>query len=322
MRVLRFSIAAATLACLIATVPAARPLAAAGPRESMLTSVSWLADHLKDPNLVLLQVGDEKTYPKEHIPGAQAATMNDFIAPMDHSPQAPADQVMVELPTDDALRKTLQRFGISNDSRTVIVESDDWFSPSTRIYLTLVHAGLGANTTMLDGGLTAWKAAGRPTTTDVPTVKPGTISQLNTVKVTVDAAYVQANAKTPGVVILDVRSPAAWAGVEGIGARGGPQKFGHIPGARSLPLEQLWNDNTGLRPEAELERIFADAGVKPGDTVVGYCYIGQRATATLFAAQSLGHPVFLYDGSMDEWSRLNLPLEMPVKKAPVKETVR
>ena len=290
------------------------PTAAASPRESMLTPVAWLAQHLHDSNLVVLQVGEADTYKKEHIPGAQAADMNAFVAPMDHSASAPADQVMVELPSDDALRETLQRFGISDESRIVIVESDDWFSPSTRIYLTLVHAGLGTNTTLLDGGLTAWKAAGHGTTTDVPSVKPGTMLPLKTVKVTVNAAYVQAHENTPDVVLLDVRSPAAWAGVEGIGARNGPQKFGHIPGARSLPLEQLWQDNGGLRPEAELEKIFADAGVKPGDTVVAYCYVGQRATATLFAAKTLGHPILLYDGSMEEWARLNLPLEKPVKK--------
>jgi thiosulfate/3-mercaptopyruvate sulfurtransferase len=300
---------------LVLTASARRAVFAAGQREAMLTPVSWLAQHLKDPNLVILQVGDVGSYKKGHVPGAQAADMSEFAAPMDHSANAPPSQLMLELPSDDQLRTTLQGFGISDNSRIVIVESDNWFSPSTRIYLTLVHAGLGANTTLLDGGLTAWKAAGQTTTTDVPMVKPGTLSPLKTVQVTVDSAYVQAHEKTPGVVILDVRSPEGWEGKERIGSRGGPDKFGHIPGSHSLPLEKLWDeDKSALRPEAELEKLFADAGVKPGDTVVAYCYVGQRATATLFAAQTLGHPTLLYDGSMDEWSKLNLPLEMPTKK--------
>ncbi|HUL73333.1 MAG TPA: rhodanese-like domain-containing protein [Vicinamibacterales bacterium] len=290
-------------------------LQAAGPRESMLTPVSWLAQHLKDPNLVILQVGEVGTYKRGHIPGAEAADMTEFVAPMDHSSTAPAGQIMVELPSDEQLRTTLQGFGISDSSRIVIVESDNYFSPSTRIYLTLVHAGLGANTTLLDGGLPAWKAAGESTTTDVPAVKAGSLSPLRTVQVTVDAAYVQAHEKTPGIAILDVRSPAAWEGKTNSAPPGGPQKFGHIPGATSLPLEQLWDDErSALRPEAELERLFAEAGVKPGDTVVAYCYVGQRATATLFAARTLGHPIWLYDGSMEEWVKLNLPLEMPAKK--------
>jgi len=309
---------ASAVAGLIALIPLVSgqpsPLRAAMPRESMLTPVSWLAQHLKDPNLVILQVGEAGSYKKGHIPGAQAADMNEFVAPMDHSATAPASQIMIELPSDDQLRTTLQGFGISDNSRIVIAESDNDFSPSTRIYLTLVHAGLGANTTLLDGGLLAWKTAGQGVTTDVPAVKAGSLSPLKTIKVTVDAAYVQAHEKTAGVALLDVRSAAAWEGKENSGARGA-QKFGHIPGAASLPLEKLWDEEkSALRPPAELEQLFADAGVKPGDTVVAYCYVGQRATATLFAARTLGHEIWLYDGSMEEWSKLNLPLELPVKK--------
>jgi thiosulfate/3-mercaptopyruvate sulfurtransferase len=92
------------------------------------------------------------------------------------------------------------------------------------------------------------------------------------------------------------------------------KKFGHVLGAVSLPLELLFNEQSMLRPADELEAIFAKAGVKPGDTVIGYCYVGQRATAALFAARTLGHTVLLYDGSMDDWTRRDLPLETTIKK--------
>jgi thiosulfate/3-mercaptopyruvate sulfurtransferase len=314
MSVLRLSGAAAGLAAILVTAAGHSTARAASPRDSMLTPVSWLAQHLSDPNLVILQVGETATYKREHVPGAQAAEMNEFAAPMDHTSSAPPSQIMLELPGDDQLRTTLQGFGVSDNSRIVIVESDNWFSPSTRIYLTLVHAGLGANTSLLDGGLAAWKAAGQKTSSDTPAAKAGTLSPLKTVKVTVDSKYVQANEKTPGVAILDMRSAEAWEGKKSVGPPGAPERFGHIPGARNLPLEKLWDEQkSALRPAAELEKLFAEAGVKPDDTVIGYCYIGQYATATLFAAQSLGHKVLLYDGSMEEWSKLNLPLEMPGK---------
>jgi thiosulfate/3-mercaptopyruvate sulfurtransferase len=55
--------------------------------------------------------------------------------------------------------------------------------------------------------------------------------------------------------------------------------------------------------------------VKPDDTVIGYCHIGQQATAMLFAARSLGHRVLLYDGSFQDWSRrTDLPVENPSQK--------
>jgi len=312
------TLAVVVSALALAAVPAVAPVRvhAAGLRDAMLTSVAWLAAHLHDPDLVILQVGT--SYKEGHIPGAQAAEMSQFAAPSAPMPMtAPgaAAPLRLELPTDDQLRTTLENFGISSRSRIVIAESEDYYSPSTRIYLTLAHAGFGPRTSLLDGGLLAWKAAGQPLTTDIPDVTRTTIGPLPTVAVTVDSAYVLAHGHTPGTAILDVRSPAAWSGTEAVDPREQPQRFGHIPGARSLPLEPLWDDTrSALRPAAELERIFADAGVKPGDTVVAYCYVGQRATAVLFAAETLGHPVRLYDGSMDEWAKLKLPLEMPAKK--------
>jgi thiosulfate/3-mercaptopyruvate sulfurtransferase len=62
-------------------------------------------------------------------------------------------------------------------------------------------------------------------------------------------------------------------------------------------------DDLRLKPRGELEALFRSAGVKPGDTVIGYCHIGQQVTAMLLAARTLGHPVLLYDGSFEDWSR-------------------
>jgi thiosulfate/3-mercaptopyruvate sulfurtransferase len=282
----------------------------------MLTPVSWLVEHFKDPNLVILQVGE--SYKAGHIPGAQEGDLMRFAAPsppMNMGAPKPDGPLTLELPTDDQLRTVLETFGISEHSRILIVESENYHSPSTRIFLTLVHAGFGPQTSLLDGGLPAWRAAGQPVTVDVLPVRQSALPPLKTVPVTVDAAYVQAHENTPGTVILDVRAPAAWDGVMPVNPREQPPRFGHIPGSKPLPLEQLWDDATSsLKPAAQLEQAFAAVGVKAGDSIIGYCYVGQRATATLFAAQTLGHPVWLYDGSMEEWARLRLPLEMPAKK--------
>jgi len=62
----------------------------------------------------------------------------------------------------------------------------------------------------------------------------------------------------------------------------------------------------------ELAALFRDAAVRPGDTVVGYCHLGQFATLMLFGARTLGFPIKLYDGSFQEWgSREDLPVEGP-----------
>jgi thiosulfate/3-mercaptopyruvate sulfurtransferase len=79
---------------------------------------------------------------------------------------------------------------------------------------------------------------------------------------------------------------------------------GHIPGAASVPWASLYDEESArLKSADELRAVFAAAGFEPGDTVVGYCHIGQYATAMLFAARSLGYDIRLFDGSFQEWAR-------------------
>jgi thiosulfate/3-mercaptopyruvate sulfurtransferase len=93
---------------------------------------------------------------------------------------------------------------------------------------------------------------------------------------------------------------------------GGDGRKGHIAGAVSIPFTSVFNDSLRLRSPAELRTIFERAGVAPGDTVVAYCHIGQQATAVVFAARVLGHPVRLYDGSFQDWARRpDFPVENP-----------
>jgi thiosulfate/3-mercaptopyruvate sulfurtransferase len=300
----------AALSCLLLT---AASLRAADSRDSLMVSSAWLAAHLKDPNLVVLASGPKPTYDAGHIPGARFVTMTDFTAPMDHSKMKPTD-LMTEMPDAGAFRDTLQKFGISDTSRIVIYYSDKSFSPTTRIIYALNWAGLGANTVMLDGGLRAWKNAGNATTTDTPSVTPGRLSPLKVrPDLIVDANFVQTTAKTPGYALVDGRATSAYEGMPLPSGNGGSTPLGHIPGAKSVSFEDAFNEREELRSPQELEQLFTKAGVKPGDTIVGYCWVGQQATAMLFAARTLGHDVKLYDGSINDWTARDLPLEI-VKK--------
>jgi len=275
-------------------------------RTSMLVSARWLHEHLNDPKLVLLHVGEKAEYDSTHVAGARFINMSDVAAPRDTAPKA---RVLEMLP-DSALRAQLAKFGISDDSRIVVYFGKDWVSPATRIVLTLDRAGLGGATSLLDGGLPAWVAEGFATTKDVPAPREGRLSALRIKTNTVTGEWVRDNATKSGYALVDARAASFYDGIN----PGGPQtarKTGHIPGAVSVPFTSVWDDNNKLRSAEELKAIFTKAGVKPGDTVVGYCHIGQQATAMLFAARTLGHPVLLYDGSFQDWSALELPVEAP-----------
>jgi thiosulfate/3-mercaptopyruvate sulfurtransferase len=220
---------------------------------------------------------------------------------------------MLEMPMTESLRERLQKLGVSNDSRIVVYYGTDWVSPSTRVVFTLDYAGLGAQTSLLDGGMPAWIRDGHKVTDQVPAPRTGTLAPLRTKPLVVDAAYVKEHIGVRGVSIVDGRDASFYDGVQQGNTHGAAQRAGHIAGAKSVPFTEVTNDNLLLKSPNELAALFTKAGVQPGDTIVGYCHVGQQATAMLFAARSLGHPVLLYDGSFQEWSRLSPSASYPVE---------
>lgn len=274
----------------------------------MLVTPAWLAEHLHDKNLVLLHVGTEEEYAQRHIPGARYL---DHMAVYFASPQG----LTLEMPPAESLRVQLAKMGISDDSRVVLYYGSDWVSITTRVYFTLYYAGLGESTSVLDGGMGAWARAGQQTTAAVPDAQPGRLSALKIRPLVVDAEWVRAHSQAPGYDLVDARAAGFYDGVMESGPRDA-RRHGHIPGARSVPFTQVVDDSNVFKPAAELAELFRVAGVKTGDTIVGYCHIGQQATAMLFAARSIGFPVRLYDGSFEDWAHRNWPVESGATKAP------
>lgn len=292
--------AALLLACAMGAW--ARP---AGADEPLVISPADLARQLGDPELVLLHVGDRADYDAGHISGARFVALAD-LSVSDRS----ATGLALEMPPADVLRQRLAGLGISDRSRVVVYYGKDWISPTTRVVFTLDYAGLGGRTSLLDGGQPAWVREGHSVTTDVPPAREGQLSPLRTRPIIVDAEFVRSRLGSPGIAIVDARTAGFYDGTDVGGPKDRPHRAGHIAGARSLPFTQTAGDDLRLRSLEDLRSLFSKAGVKPGDTVLAYCHIGQQATALIFAARRLGHPVLLYDGSFEDWSRRgDLPVE-------------
>ncbi len=279
---------------------------AAGPAEvqaqasrGMLVTAQEMADGLKRPNAVVLHVGLPDSYAAEHVQGARLLNHFDVVAPSSRGRDA---KLNTELPTPAELETTLEAAGISDDSEIYVYWSDEWVSPSTRVIYTLDWAGLGDRVHLLNGGLPAWKAAGFATTDAETPVGHGSVTVRPRSELVVDAAWIQAHSNDQGVRIVDARSSSYYEGVQE--DRG---VAGHIPAAVSAGFPQFLDDDVRFRSVTDIQALLAEAGVKPGDTVVAYCHLGQIATAVVFAARMAGHDVKLYDGSFQDWAARGLP---------------
>ncbi len=288
---------------MLLTPLAAQETCAITEETPMTVTVDWLAGHLDHKNLVLLHVGIKDEYDAGHIPGALFVNTQDLSAPPEES-----GDLSLQLPSVEKAKAAFEKMGISGDSRIIIYFGKDWVSPATRVYYTFDYFGLGKNTSLLQGGMPAWTTAGKTLSKDVPAVKTGSVKLTANDNILAKAQWLKANLNKDNVKIIDSRTANFYDGSNA----GNMPRAGHIPGAKNIPFNSLADEKNQIKSEAELRKIFTDAGVRPYDTVVTYCHIGQQGTVDYFAAKSLGYKVMLFDGSFQEWSRLtDLPVENP-----------
>jgi thiosulfate/3-mercaptopyruvate sulfurtransferase len=273
-----------------------------GTADSLIVSTAWLASHLKGPHLVILAVGARSDYDAGHIPGSL------WVDYAQITPQG-STGLTTELPSPAKFAEYVTTLGVGNDSRVVIYRvKDSNLTQSARVLVTFDAMGLGANVSLLDGSLATWTGEGRAVTTEVPQVQPGKLDPCPQSDVVTDLAFVKDHLHSPGVRILDARSPEVYSGAQ---ARP-PWSPGHIQGAGNVFFNSLFDDAGKLKPAAELKTRFSAAGVKPGDRVVTYCFIGQQASALYVVSRYLGYDTRLYDGSWEEWMKHpELPTEAP-----------
>jgi thiosulfate/3-mercaptopyruvate sulfurtransferase len=288
-------------AAVVVMVSGAGRLALAQATSDLVVTPAWVAERLNTPDLVILHVGPAAGYTTAHIPGARLAANASFSVTGQRADGTPLN---LQMPDPETLRKGLEGLGISDNSHIVVyAPAPNNTAIATRLMLTLQHAGLGARSHFMQGGLTEWVAQGRPTTDVAPEPKVGTLSVLKVVPLIVDADFVDAQRKAAGMRVIDARTTAFYDGAQTGGGQATPHKTGHIDGAVSVPFSSTYDAQGRFKSVDELRAIFTEAGVKPGETVIAYCHIGQQATATIFAARLLGYDVKLYDGSFEDWSK-------------------
>ncbi len=275
----------------------------------VLVSTQWVAEHLGDPSLRLLESNEDVLlYDLGHIAGAQKidwhADLNDAVV-RDYLDRA-------------GFEALCRRLGI-DESTTVVFYGDknNWWA----CYAFWVFRLFGfANARVMDGGRLKWEQEGRPYVTERPTVVPSryVAPARDDAKIRAFFDDVKRHVAAGGKLI-DVRSPQEFTG-ERTHMPDYPQegtlRGGHIPGAKSVPWARAANPDGSFKPLADLKAIYeGEAGLTPDADVVAYCRIGERSSHTWFVlTYLLGYDrVRNYDGSWTEWGNaVRAPIEKSV----------
>ena len=289
-----------------ALVLAISPLGAGLSAQSapILVTTDWLASHLTDPGLVVLHVSAQRSdYDAGHIPGARWLSWQSIA----HQ----RDGLSTELPEAAALDSILESLGVSDGSRIVITGGP--ITMTARSYFTLDYFGLGDRTSLLDGGIDAWREEARAVERTAPTVARGTLTLRPQPGKLADARWISTQAAPPSgatpIAVLDARAPEFFAGL----ASTNNPRPGRLPMAvGNVPFTWVTGEFARYRDRDRLAQLFTRAGVKPGNKVVTYCHIGMQASVLYVAARLLGYDAAVYDGSFEDWSkRTDLPVTGP-----------
>ncbi|HEX6749849.1 MAG TPA: rhodanese-like domain-containing protein [Longimicrobium sp.] len=319
---------------LLTACPIPRELRETAPlpvHAEFLESVNGLQRRLGEASTVILHVGRNRAdYDAGHIPGARWLPLSAIVTERDGVPN--------ELPSVEALDAAFEAVGVSDDSR-VVVYGDPLLA--ARAFFTLDY--LGHPPALLNGGLAAWREAGKTVETAEPAARRGTFTPRPRPELVVDAEWVRQHLTDSTVVLIDARPPEEFSGAtpgEGV------TRPGHIPGAKNV----FWRNtvvsdaNPTLRGSDVLRAFYRLAGARapgePGEfvterprytagdttrprrgeqreqreprrvqqkvtatTVVTYCRTGVQASWDYFVSRFLGYDTKMYDGGFIDWSR-------------------
>ncbi len=270
-----------------------------------LVSTDWLAEHLDDPNVAVIEV-DENTaaYEENHIRGAHGWNWKTDL-------HAKVGRDYVDA---SGLQGLLRAAGV-DDGDTVVLYggNNNWFAAYA--YWIAKLRGFD-NLVLLDGGRKKWELEGRDLVTDAPAVGQGNVTVSGGERPDVRALRDEVLAKAGSGSFVDVRSPEEFRG-EKLAPDHLPQEQaqvpGHIPGSANIPWAKAANDDGSFKSADELRALYEGAGVTSDAEVIAYCRIGERSSHTWFAlVELLGYPnVKNYDGSWTEYGSLvGAPVEV------------
>ncbi len=275
-----------------------------------LVSTDWLAEHLRDPGLVVVdgswylpaenRDGFEE-YLAAHIPGAVFFDVDEIA---DHSRGLPH-----MLPPPDVFSLHMARLGIANGDKVVVYDGAGLFS-APRVWWTLRIFGM-QDVFVLDGGFPKWRAEGKPVEAGMVTREPTHFSATFNEAMVANLERIKKTLVDRSAQVVDARSAARFRG-EAPEPRPGVRS-GHMPGSLNLPSSKLVENGALVSPQ-KIAAAVSEVGIDPAKPVITSCGSGVTAAILWLALDSIGkEPQALYDGSWAEWGSNE---ELPVATGP------
>lgn len=264
-----------------------------------LVSTEWLAAHIKDPDLRILDASmflpgvgrDAKAeYDQAHIPNARFFDVDEISDLRSELPHM--------VPPVEKFMSRLRAMGVGDGHQVVVYDSQGIYS-APRVWWLFRLMGQD-NIAVLDGGLPKWVAEGRETEDMPPIVRDRHMTTRRQNHMVKDVTQVSSASKLGDYVIVDARSAERFRG-EVDEPRAGLRR-GHIPGARNVPFNTLLQADGTLKSPDDCRAVFEAAGVDLGKPVIASCGSGVTAAVLCLALERMGKTDHsIYDGSWTEW---------------------
>lgn len=273
-------------------------------RAQALVSAEWLLEHINDSNVAIIEVDEDTSlYEKGHIKNAITFHWRNDLQ----------DGLIRDLISKEKFEALLSKNGIANDTTVILYGgNNNWFATYAYWYFKVYGH---ADVRLLDGGRKKWELDGRELTSETPKVIPTRYVAKErdlSIRAFRDEVIGSIGIKN----IVDVRSPAEFKGELLAPAhlpQEGGQVAGHIPTAKNIPWSQAANEDGTFKSDAQLNELYANAGVDFGKETIAYCRIGERSAFSWFVLHELLNlkNVKNYDGSWTEYGSLvGAPIEV------------